>query len=149
MPTRQGRSAVEMNAVLSKSRLVVLILAIFASIAGYYGLSDYLSGPSGNCRDTVIASSQLERSLIHHLVRRECGMLYGGPYTVVKLSSEAGFRSLLGDAEVIEIEDDNGNIRPKVIVKDGKLMIGGIRDYMKYHVRNSVFGLQVQISPEE
>jgi hypothetical protein len=121
-------------------------LLFLVVMVGYHAFSHYLQSSFANCEDLTVSVSPIGKDLSQHLVRRKCGMLYGGPFTVVKLSRENGLWQLLGSVELLEIEDDSGSIRPDILFDGQAITVGGVYPGMKYQVRDSIFGLRVQVA---
>jgi hypothetical protein len=133
----------------SKWLLAVVACSLVGwSIAKFTSVGTYLQSASANCEDEALSRIPALDDYSLSLFRRSCGMLYGGPFTVVKIGVSRGVRSLFPMTELIEIEDDGGSAKAlRVIVqeKDRKLIVL-IPSYAKYHAANEVFGLNVEVS---
>lgn len=125
----------------------ILVVAFISASVGIYLYADgFYRGSKGNCLDKAVRDIHLAKGLEVMLVRRECGMLYGGPYTVVKLKSTTFPYSLRGPTSIIEIEDDQGSISPSVSM-DHQTVVVEVPGYAKYIASANIFGMKVVVRP--
>jgi hypothetical protein len=81
-----------------------------------------------NCDESLVSVMRLDANLESRLYRRNCGMLYGGPFTVVKISNRRFPLSAFGELELIELTDSLQVYDPKIVRGKSGWTLQGINE---------------------
>jgi hypothetical protein len=123
-------------------------MAFIFIIKGYFLLEYHLQSASANCVDQEVRRSDVGNEITVSWWRRKCGMLYGGPFTVIKIQTVRLPYCLFGVVEMIEIEDAAGNFFPQVFIDDEMIYVSDLPNYLKYIAKGKIFGRVVKVIEE-
>jgi hypothetical protein len=119
-----------------------LALLLYASIEG---AGRYLKSAAANCDERVLKEETNPEGWTITWIQRRCGMLYGGPFIVVKLGRAGLLGTLLGGSEIIEIQTDSINLLPLVRIDDTTVKVERIPRGLEFDAMASFKGRKVLV----